>query len=84
MLALSLLVLSAPVVFAGPLTKDASVASYVDPTIGGGSWLDVAGVGVGEPLNVSSTVRNTLFLTVKRWAFTGSDLWPELPRRPHR
>lgn len=35
-----------------PLAADAAVPFY-DPRIGGGSMLDRAGTGVGEPLNVS-------------------------------
>lgn len=27
--------------------------AFVNPTSDGGSWLDVAGTGVGEPMNVS-------------------------------
>ncbi|KIP06598.1 hypothetical protein PHLGIDRAFT_72471 [Phlebiopsis gigantea 11061_1 CR5-6] len=51
MLFLSLLVFGASLVHARPAQTRAASA-FVDPTTGGGSWLDVAGTGVGEPMNV--------------------------------
>jgi len=42
--------IAAPVVLAGVVSR-ASV-SFFNPVSGGGSWLDNAGTGVGEPMNV--------------------------------
>ena len=36
-----------------PLNKRA--VAFFDPIVGGGSWLDNAGSGGGEPLNVSAS-----------------------------
>ena len=47
---LSLLVAASAVVVARPSNSQA--VAYYDPTAHGGSWLDNAGDGLGEPLNV--------------------------------
>jgi hypothetical protein len=52
---LSALLLASTVV-ASPAAREASAAAFVDPTTHGGSWLDNAGSGGGEPLNVSCSV----------------------------
>ena len=62
-LSILLLTLSALVVgsFEAPCSAtDAAVhqpfgiVGYYNPTVNGGSWLDVAGTGVGEPMNVGA------------------------------
>ena len=50
MVPFSLALLAVPVSLAASLSK----VAYYDPTANGGSWLDVAGDGVGEPMNVST------------------------------
>lgn len=44
-----------PAAIAGVIYTRSSKATqgFFDPTAGGGSWLDDAGDGAGEPLNVS-------------------------------
>lgn len=51
MLFLSLISLWFLLTRAMPSQRAANVG-FFDPTTGGGSWLDVAGTGVGEPMNV--------------------------------
>jgi hypothetical protein len=47
-LALSVL----PLIQATAIPRAPSAAAFVAPSSGGGSELDIAGTGVGEPLNV--------------------------------
>lgn len=49
MLSVLLAILAASLGIASPLAN----VAFVNPTVGGGSWLDDAGTGVGEPMNVS-------------------------------
>ena len=49
--AAAVLFFGATLAFARPSSVDADVA-FFDPTANGGSWLDNAGDGFGEPLNV--------------------------------
>lgn len=51
MLVSALVLFTAGLVFARPSDVDANVG-FFDPVKGGGSWLDNAGDGFGEPLNV--------------------------------
>lgn len=47
-----LLTAFAALALAAPSPRSSAAVAYFDPTAGGGSWLDVAGTGVGEPMNV--------------------------------
>ncbi|KAI0087931.1 hypothetical protein BDY19DRAFT_951087 [Irpex rosettiformis] len=49
---LSVLLIATSAVVAFPATRDVAALAFVDPTTHGGSWLDNAGSGGGEPLNV--------------------------------
>ena len=49
---LSVLFVAASTVVAIPAAREAATQAFLDPTIHGGSWLDNAGSGGGEPLNV--------------------------------
>ena len=51
-----------PAAIAGIMYTRQSKATlaFFNPVDGGGSWLDNAGVGVGEPLNVSRTIHHTI------------------------
>ncbi|KAI0758323.1 hypothetical protein BC629DRAFT_1552017 [Irpex lacteus] len=49
---LSALFLATSAVVALPAAQQAAAVAFVDPTTHGGSWLDNAGSGGGEPLNV--------------------------------
>ncbi|EKM54345.1 uncharacterized protein PHACADRAFT_162725 [Phanerochaete carnosa HHB-10118-sp] len=51
MLASALIILAASLANAGPSQVNADVG-FFDPTANGGSWLDNAGDGFGEPMNV--------------------------------
>lgn len=48
------LVVYAALALATPIKR---ATAYFSPSSGGGSMLDVAGVGVGEPLNVQTSSR---------------------------
>ena len=56
LLALTTLAVAAP-------SPDAGVA-FFNPTANGGSWLDVAGTGVGEPMNVCICLPKSLLALV--------------------
>lgn len=57
----SILALPVLAAMAIPMVKRAT--SFFDPPSGNGSWFDVAGPGVGEPLNVSGN-KYTLLCSV--------------------
>ena len=52
MLAIFLAALAAPLALAAP----SAMLAFFDPTANGGSWLNNANDGYGEPLNVSASL----------------------------
>ena len=40
-----------------------NAVAFIDPAKNGGSWLDVAGTGVGEPMNVRTSLTTALQIT---------------------
>jgi hypothetical protein len=60
-----------------------SRVDFVDPTKGGGSWLDNSGNSSGEPLNVIRSSQPLFFITNDK-CLLGRRLRPELARRAYR
>lgn len=66
-----------------PASLAATVApAYYDPTVGGGSWLDVAGTDLGEPMNVRTHVPTCARPT--DLASTGGHFGTQLARCSHQ
>lgn len=57
-----LALLAAPLAFATPLAR--GNVGFYDPTANGGSWLDDAGTGVGEPMNVSNPEAHEIYTLI--------------------
>lgn len=65
-------------VVAFPAAGEASAVDFVDPTTHGGSWLDNAGSGGGEPLNVSRSVAASCTVGRNISFIAGRGFWSEL------
>lgn len=67
-------------------TLNKRAVAFFDPVTGGGSWLDDAGSGGGEPLNVILSADIPVYENKSNMPFLsiGCYFWPEFPRRSHR